>query len=108
MKNILNIINKNTEKQMVRLLTEVCEQHKIITNGFSWLTHTLDTKRSVNSLQVVCIFENQQSLNTVTDNKGIDHLITDILTVMATLNIKISSPKKLLKFAIEENFQGYH
>ena len=108
MKNTNKIIDKNTEKQLVRLLTEVCEQHKFITDGFSWLTHTLNTKRSANSLQVICIFTHQQSLDNAINSKQADNLRNDILTVMATLKLDVSVPLRLVKFGIDEHYQGYH
>ncbi|WOH39243.1 hypothetical protein RI844_08460 [Thalassotalea fonticola] len=108
MKKTNDPINKNTEKQMVRLLTEVCEQHKFITAGFSWLTHTLDAKRSANSLQIICVFDDQQSLDKAIESKQINNLQADVLSVMTTLKININSPSKLVKFSIEEKYQGYH
>ena len=100
-------MTKNIEKQLVRLLTEVCEQHKFITHGFSWLTHTLDNKRRINSLQIMCVFKDQQMLNKATLTKQIDQLTNDIFAALQALNINISAADKLVKFGIDEHYQGY-
>ncbi|WNC73282.1 hypothetical protein RGQ13_04635 [Thalassotalea psychrophila] len=106
-KNTSSSLTKNTEKQLVRLLTDICEQHKFITHGFNWLTHTLDNKSRMTSLQVICVFEDQQALNQATLTKQTDQLRDDILIALQTLNINISAADKLVKFGIEEHYQGY-
>lgn len=106
-KNTIDTLNKNTEKQLIRLLTLVCEQHKFSTTGFSWLTHTLDNKNRITSLQVICIFKDQQALNQATLSKQIDQLRDDIFATLQTVNINIGAADKLVTFGIEEHYQGY-
>lgn len=53
--------DKKTDNQIIKALTEVCESAKFETQGFVWLTHTVDYSRFPQSLKVTLVFNDEVS-----------------------------------------------
>ena len=49
--------HKQTERDIIRSLTEVCEDAKVEHEGFVWLTHEVNYQRFPQSLVVILVFD---------------------------------------------------
>lgn len=54
--------DKKVENQLRIALTEVCEAALKNGNGFQWLTHQVNYSNFPKSLQVICVFDINESL----------------------------------------------
>ena len=53
--------DKKRETQIIKVLTEVCEEAKYTCTGFEWLTHTVDYQHFPQSLKVTLVFNEHVS-----------------------------------------------
>lgn len=53
--------HRKLDNQIIKALTQVCEDAKSDSQGFEWLTHTVDYRRFPQSLQVTLVFNEQVS-----------------------------------------------
>ncbi|MBQ0758576.1 MAG: hypothetical protein KBT72_02885 [Zhongshania sp.] len=93
-------MRKNDKKldNSIRIqLTEVCDYALDHTQGFLWLTHTVDYKRFPNSLAVRCVFT-ANSLAAAIQETPLNQLIKDKLST-AGINIQFTqiqyTPEKI-------------
>ena len=98
--------DKNFEKQLIALLTNVCEQHKTLTPGFSWLTHTVNFKNINNSLRIICVFDTEQQKIKAEQHQQSNVMREDIHNVIQSLGI--TTPKSAISFDSEENCELTH
>lgn len=70
--------DKKLENTIRLALTEVCEYALDHTQGFLWLTHTVDYQRFPNSLEVRCVF-GPESLHAAIQDRPLNSLITSKL-----------------------------
>ena len=67
---------KKIEREIVRALTEMCEQAKIEITGFQWVTHEVDYQRFPQSLRVLLVFSDGVDESQVMD--GLQALIPEV------------------------------
>lgn len=89
---------------IVSCLTDVCESAKIDFPGFQWLTHLVDYQRFPQSLQVICVFENEDQL--LSSNK--EALQQNIKEALLSIDIVLLHPKRQISFDSEEACQKRH
>lgn len=53
--------DKKIEREIIRELTQVCEEAKFDHDGFIWLTHEVDYQRFPQSLKVTLVFNESVS-----------------------------------------------
>jgi len=75
-KNSNTKTEQRIERDIIRELTEVCEQAKIAVTGFEWLTHEVDYQRFPQSLRVVLVFSDRVSESQVM--AGLQALIPEV------------------------------
>ena len=98
--------DKNFEKQLVTLLTSICEQHKTLTPGFSWLTHTVNFKNISNSLRIICVFNTEQQKIIADQEQRCEHMRADIIKAVKTLGVTITN--SMISFDSEESCEQSH
>ncbi|MCF6441847.1 Fis family transcriptional regulator [Pseudoalteromonas luteoviolacea] len=100
--------DKKLEKDIVAALTEACEDALKVYKGFEWLTHVVNYQNFPGSLTVVCIFDNQESLNlAMGDDKGAGFK-SAIERKLIEHNIKIKGVTKRILFDTEEACNAEH
>lgn len=60
---------KKLDNNVVKGLTIACENIKCDVEGFEWLTHRANYANFPGSLLITCVFDNNQSLQTMLTNK---------------------------------------
>ncbi|WP_017446463.1 hypothetical protein [Gayadomonas joobiniege] len=95
--------DKKLEKQIVTLLTDVCETHLKGIDGFCWLTHLVDYQRFPSSLNVVLIFSDSVRLNQFLSSPHGPRVLALIKAQFAAENI-LFNPHKQLSFDLEVNW----
>ena len=99
----MNKIEKQMDKKIVKVLTDVCEKAKYDLDGFAWLTHLADYKAFPQSLKVICVFHNQEALSTSIENGQRQRLIDFIQRGFSDVNIQIKQLNKHIIFDNDED-----
>lgn len=94
--------DKNFEKNLIKRLTTICEDYKLISHGFSWLTHTVNFKDIAQSLMITCVYDTEQQLINANDNGNNQTLANAIMREISELGINIKPRKNLVRFDSEE------
>lgn len=100
--------DKKTEKLIVKTLTDACHIATETVEGFEWLTHFVDYDAFPQSLEVVCIFDTQESLsNAIQEHQDsfVRSLITDKLR---SIGIPVKESVKQINFDTEEACEAEH
>ena len=100
--------DKKLEKQLITVLTTLCEQFKTSIDGFIWLTHTVNMKHFNDSLRISCIFETNQQLLVAKNNQNVEQMKKQIAAALSTLNISSKLKNEKVFFDSEENRQLSH
>jgi hypothetical protein len=95
------------ERQLITTLTEACETAKGEIKGFTWLTHTADLNKLIETLRITWVFETQadKKLAEVNAKARIFEL-----TAMALneANIDLTPSDLTVRFDSEEECQRTH
>lgn len=83
--------DKKIENQLRLALTTVCEVALKEITGFKWLTHIVDYAHFPQSLKIICIFDDNENLDTYLQS-----------TYRSTLHFLIDSELKKLKFTLKK------
>lgn len=101
--------DKKIEKQLVSVLTEVCETALEEIKGFKWLTHTVNYTTFPQSLRVYCIFDQNINLTTFLTNKSHKNNLEKVLVShLKTLNIHLKNTSSHFFYDSEENCDLEH
>ncbi|TQF70326.1 Fis family transcriptional regulator [Pseudoalteromonas luteoviolacea] len=100
--------DKKLEKAIVNALTEACEEVLKQYIGFEWLTHFVNFQTYPESLSVVCVFDNQESLQRVIDSGKCDHIKALIENKLISAGVKAKGVKKRIVFDSEEACHSQH
>ena len=65
----MNKTLKKLDNNIIKALTQVCEQAKQEVAGFEWLTHSADYSNFPSSLKVTCVFDTEHSLKCMQANQ---------------------------------------
>ncbi len=100
--------DKKRENQIRDALTQACDRLLKYDMGFCWLTHRVDYDRFPQSLFVICIFENQQSI----DNLRLQHQEQFVYSVindkLSQIGIKLKSIASHVQLDSEEACEAEH
>jgi len=104
----MNKQDKQLEKQLIKQLTNCCEDFKTQVEGFNWLTHLINFSNVNQSIKIICVFETNDNIDTATQTKQITMMRNDINKVLLALNIKIKKIEKHIVMDSEENCNNHH
>lgn len=99
---------KKLENKLVLALTSACEQAKVNTQGFDWLTHTADYAKFPGSLHVRCIFDTDTSLKAAQDSGQDTVMIRLIHSALLKAGILLKNPKQHITFDTEQACEREH
>ena len=96
------------EKELIKVLTLCCEDFKSTIDGFEWLTHTVNFSNKAQSIKIVCVFDNNGTLNNAADKNELKRMSHEIVISLKSLGITIKKPAKHIVFDSEENCKLSH
>ena len=100
--------DKKTEKLIVETLTDACHIATDTIDGFEWLTHFVDYDAFPQSLEIVCIFDTQESLSKAIQEHQ-DSFIRSLLTdKLRSIKIPLKNSTKQIGFDTEEACEKQH
>lgn len=94
--------DKKTENAIRLALTNVCEAALETVEGFQWITHTVNYKNLPNSLAILCVFDNPESLISARESGKDLYLKDQIQKELAAKNIEIRNINSVVSFDTEE------
>ncbi|QTH65099.1 Fis family transcriptional regulator [Psychrosphaera ytuae] len=100
--------DKKLDNQIRQTLTELCESRLEQIEGFEWLTHVVNFNRFPESLRVVCVFCDDESLTKAKQSGTTDKIQTQITQTLAKLKITFNKPAKQIIFDTETRCQAQH
>ncbi|AOE50370.1 hypothetical protein [Kangiella sediminilitoris] len=104
----MNKSDKKIEKQIISTLTEACHILSDSIEGFEWLTHMVDYRHYPDSLLVVCIFDNDQSLSKAIQEHQDSFLRSLITEKLQAINVPVKNSRKQITFDTEEACDRHH
>lgn len=100
--------DKKIDNQIRLVLTHLCESKLESIPGFLWLTHTVDYQQFPQTLNVICVFDNNQQLDDIKANQLDKNIVKEIQKSLNSINVKVPKPDKQIKFDSEQNCQQNH
>lgn len=100
--------DKKLDNQIRQSLTELCESQLEQIEGFEWLTHVVNFNRFPESLRVVCVFYDNESLTKAKQDGTTDKVQNQITQTLAKLKITLNKPAKQIIFDTETRCQAQH
>lgn len=100
--------DKKLDNQIRLALNELCESHLKSVNGFEWLTHQANFARFPESLMVVCVFNDNESLAAAKQSGELTAIESRLISILNNLNIKLNKPTKHFHFDTEQNCTETH
>lgn len=100
--------DKKLDNQIRQSLTELCETKLEHIEGFEWVTHAVNFNRFPESLRIVCVFCDDESLTKAKRARTTDKIQTQITQTLAKLKIPLSKPAKKIIFDTETRCQAQH
>ena len=101
--------DKKLEKNLVCVLTEVCEIGYKPVDGFEWLTHLVDYSNFPESLQVICIFDSKLSmLNFLANKEKQKNLEGLVQAKLLEVDIRINKIAKHIGYDTQEQCEKEH
>jgi len=104
----MNKQDKKLEKELIKALTICCEKAKEDVDGFLWLTHTLNFSNIAQSIKIICVFNDNNHLNTAIENDELTTVTHDIAHCLTSVGITLKKPAKHIKFDSEEACELSH
>ena len=95
--------DKKIDNQIRAKLTDVCELALKEYSGFQWLTHLVNYSNFPKSLQIICVFDSNESLTNFKADNSEQILLALIEKNLIQLNINLNNIKKHIRFDTEEN-----
>lgn len=98
--------DKKIDNKIIQALTIACEEMLQTVEGFKWLTHTVDFKRVSNSLQVICVFDNELALQESVLDKS-DHQIKDTICLqLKAIEITLDDVERQIIMLSESDYKN--
>ena len=94
--------DKKTEKSIILALTNVCEIALDTVEGFQWITHNVNYKDFPNSLSILCVFDNPESLISAKASERGVYLKSQIQIELAAQSIDIRNINSVVSFDTKE------
>lgn len=100
--------DKKTEKLIVKTLTDACHVLTDSVEGFEWLTHFVDYDAFPESLEVVCIFDTEDSLSTALQEHQGSFIASVITDKLKSIEVPLTNSAKQISFDTEEACEKEH
>ncbi|OKY27857.1 Fis family transcriptional regulator [Thalassotalea sp. PP2-459] len=100
--------DKKIENQLRIGLTDVCNKALIDIHGFMWLTHTVNYANFPHSLQIVCVFDTNDNLQSYQGSAQSKSLESRIEIELINLGIKVKNITKHISFDTEQSCEAQH
>lgn len=99
--------DKKIDSQLINLLTDVCDSAAEGVEGFQWLTHRVNYSNFPESLQIICVFDTDESVTRykLMENKVLLPLIQAKLN---TMGIKFKNIAPHVSYDSEERCNKEH
>ena len=94
--------DKKLDNQIIKALTKVCHIALDEVEGFVWLTHTVNFQQFPDSLQVTCMFKDEQWLANYIKSPASQGLATLVEKHLADIGIKLNRINKQVVLDSEE------
>lgn len=94
-------MDKKRDKDIVAALTEVCEEAKQRSEGFAWISHSVNFQRFPDSLLVSCAYASQSLLSEANESGEQRELTQQVVAALANKGIVIAKPKQQIRFISE-------
>ncbi|AKE52540.1 hypothetical protein [Kangiella geojedonensis] len=100
--------DKKTEKLIVKTLTDACHVLTDSVEGFEWLTHFVDYDAFPQSLEIVCIFDTEDSLSKALQEHQDSFIGSVISDKLQSINVPLKNHAKQINFDSEEACEKEH
>ncbi len=100
--------DKKINNTLRLLLTEVCEQALKDIHGFVWLTHLVNYDNYPTSLKIICVFDDNESLDNYLQSDKHDRLLLLIESELKKRDIKLKRLADHVSYDTEENCTLQH
>lgn len=94
--------DKKIDNEICRVLTKVCETALKQVTGFKWLTHLVNYSHFPQSLQVICVFDTKEHLESFLASRQKQPLVSLIQAELNDMDIKLNNINKHVSFDTEE------
>lgn len=98
----MNKTVKKLDNNVVKALTIACEMAKQDTVGFEWLTHSANYSNFPASLVITCVFNTQQSLDTMLVNQHEKKIRKQIQNQLLKVGVLLKDARRHVVFDTEE------
>lgn len=99
---------KKIDNAICTALTDVCENCLKSIKGFAWITHQVNFTQFPSSLQISCIFDNEQHKQQVQDSEQYQQLKRLIQQRLLKAGIKLTAINRQIMLDSEEACEQYH
>lgn len=99
---------KKIDNAICTALTEVCESCLERIEGFSWITHQVNFTQFPASLQISCIFDNEQHKQQLLDSEQYQQLKQLIQQRLLKAGIKLTAINRQIMLDSEEACDHHH
>lgn len=82
---------KKREQDIVRVLTQVCDDALKSIEGFEWLTHTVNYKRFPQSLKVIIVFNDKSLQLKAIESGNAATITTKVITALSSIKVDIQA-----------------
>ena len=94
--------DKKIDNELRRVLTDVCQQALKMIDGFEWLTHQADFHQFPDSLQIICVFDNEQQRQAFLNSAEQDMFEALLIAKLKQIDIKLIKLNKYVVYDSEE------
>lgn len=95
--------DKKLDNALRLLLTDVCEQALKDIEGFEWLTHLVNYDNYPESLNIICVFDNNENLDNYLQSNKHNRLLLLIESELKKRDIKLKRLADHVSYDTEEN-----
>ncbi len=92
--------DKKVENLIRNVLTEVCEDTLKGSDGFLWVTHTVQFSNFPQSLKIVCVFETNQDRAEFLVGEGQQHVSATIQKAFDKVGVQLKNASKQISYEI--------
>jgi len=100
--------DKKFDNELRKSLTQLCENELKELNGFQWVTHAVKYPNIQSSLNVICVFDNNENLELFMSSIDRRKVESHIIKILSALNVKLKDTSKQIVFDTEENCSRFN
>ena len=106
--NNLKRNEKKIENSIIKAMNDVCETLKLKYNGFVWLTHFVNYSNFPQSLKIVFVFDNSQSLEKAKNKALFKTIFLLTESHLKRESVSVKNIDKAVFFDTEENGANFN